>query len=142
MARTPQDVTDAELGVLQALWDGGPATVRRLTDALYPQGGVSHYATVQKLLERLEAKRYVRRDRSASVHVFAAAVGRDELIGRRLRSIADKLCGGSLTPLLSHLIQTGPLSDAQRQSLRQLVEDLDARHRPPTRPAKTPKPRG
>jgi predicted transcriptional regulator len=141
MPRTPQDVTDAELGVLQALWDGGPATVRRLTDALYPRGGVSHYATVQKLLERLEAKRYVRRDRSASVHVFAAAVGRDELIGRRLRSIADKLCGGSLTPLLSHLIQTGPLSAAERHSLRQLVEELDTRERPPTRPAKPPRPR-
>ena len=34
MARTPQDVTEAELGVLQALWDGGPATIRKLTDAL------------------------------------------------------------------------------------------------------------
>src|SRR5947208_3704980 len=130
MARTPQDVTDAELGVLQALWDGGPATVRRLTDALYPAGGVSQYATVQKLLERLEAKGYVRRDRSASVHVFAAAVGRDELIGRRLRTIADKLCGGSLTPLLSHLLQSGPLSRAEPQSLRQLIEDLDTRDQP------------
>ena len=84
MARTPQDVTDAELGVLQALWDGGPATVRRLTDALYPRGGVSHYATVQKLLERLEAKGCVQRDRSTWPHSFAPAVSRDELIGLRL----------------------------------------------------------
>jgi predicted transcriptional regulator len=134
MPRTPQDVTDAELGVLQALWDGGPAPIRRLTDALYPQGGVAQYATVQKLLERLEAKGYVRRDRSASVHVFAAAVGRDELIGRRLRTLADKLCGGSLTPLLSHLLQSGPLSDAERRSLRDLIDQLDIRERPRRRP--------
>jgi BlaI family transcriptional regulator, penicillinase repressor len=134
MARTPQDVTDAELGVLQALWDGGPAPIRRLTDALYPQGGVAQYATVQKLLERLEAKGYVARDRSASVHVFAAAVGRDELIGRRLRSLADKLCGGSLTPLLSHLLQSGPLSAEERRSLRELIDELDTRERPRRRP--------
>ena len=134
MARTPQDVTDAELAVLQALWDGGPAPIRRLTDALYPQGGVAQYATVQKLLERLEAKGYVRRDRSASVHVFAAAVGRDELIGRRLRSLADKLCGGSLTPLLSHLLQSGPLSAEERRSLRELIDELDTRERPRRRP--------
>jgi predicted transcriptional regulator len=131
MPRTPQDVTDAELGVLQALWDAGPATIRRLTDTLYPRGGVAQYATVQKLLERLEAKGYVRRDRSAAVHVFHAAVGRDELIGRRLRSIADKLCGGSMAPLLSHLIQSRPLSPKERQSLRSLVEELDAPRRRP-----------
>src|SRR3954471_5423015 len=124
MARTAQDVTDAELGVLTALWEAGPATIRRLTDALYPEGGVAHYATVQKLLERLEAKGYVRRDRSASVHVFAAAVDRDTLIGRRLQSLAEKLCGGSLTPLLSHLLQSRPLSADERKSLRTLIDDL------------------
>jgi BlaI family transcriptional regulator, penicillinase repressor len=138
VARTPQDVTDAELGVLQILWDHGPAPIRRLTDALYPGGGAAQYATVQKLLERLEAKGYVRRDRSASVHVFAAAVGRDELIGRRLKTIADKLCGGSLTPLLSHLLQSRPLSARERQMLRALIDELDT----PNRPTGTPKPRG
>src|SRR5438876_4990247 len=125
MARTPQDVTEAELAVLQALWEGGPATIRRITDLLYPEGRTSHYATVQKLLERLEAKGCVRRDRSAGAHVFAAAVGRDELIGRRLQSLAEKLCGGSLTPILSHLLQSRPLSAAERQSLRSLIEELN-----------------
>src|SRR5262249_44543811 len=101
MARTPQDITDAELSVMQVLWEQGPATIRRLTDVLYPDGRASSYATVQKLLERLEAKGCVRRDRGGSVHVFAAALGRDELIGRRLQDVAQKLCGGSLTPLLT-----------------------------------------
>lgn len=126
MARTSKDVTDAELAVLQVLWDKGPATIRQLTDALYPQGGVSKYATVQKLLERLEADRYACREREGNVNVYSAAVGRDELIGRRLRNLADKLCGGSLTPLLSHLLQTRPLSKEDRQSLRALIEKLAA----------------
>lgn len=133
MARKPQDVTDAELDVLTDLWDGGPATIRKLTDRLYPAGGVAQYATVQKLLERLESKGYVCRDRSSSVHVFAATVAREDLIGRRLKAIADKLCGGSLTPLLSHLIQSRPLSPAERRSLRLLIEELDA-DRPARRP--------
>jgi BlaI family penicillinase repressor len=41
MARRPQDVTDAELDVLRALWDDGPATIRTLADRLYPGGGTS-----------------------------------------------------------------------------------------------------
>lgn len=124
MARTPQDITDAELAVMQALWEQGPATIRALTDVIYPEGGAAQYATVQKLLERLEAKECVRRDRRASVHVFAAAVDRDELIGRRLRAVADKLCGGSLTPLLTNLVRARPLSARERRELRALMNEL------------------
>src|SRR5262249_40146985 len=103
MARTPQDVTDTELAILLLLWEHGPQTMRQLTDALYPDGGAAQYATVQKLLDRLEVKQHVGRDRAGPAHVFTAAVQREELIGRRLQDMAEKLCGGSLTPLLTHL---------------------------------------
>src|SRR5437868_12123913 len=104
MDHLSHDVTDAELAVLQALWDRDAATIRQLTDVLYPEGTAAHYATVQKLLERLEAKACVVRDRTPWPHVFAPAVTRDALIGLRLRTMAEKLCGGSLTPLLTHLV--------------------------------------
>jgi BlaI family transcriptional regulator, penicillinase repressor len=125
MARTPQDVTETELAILQLLWDQGPATIRQLTDILYPGGGTSHYATVQKLLERLEAKDCVRRQRSGTAHTFAAAVDRDELIGRRLQAMAEQLCGGSLTPLLTHLVRARKLNARDRQKLRSLIDELD-----------------
>jgi BlaI family transcriptional regulator, penicillinase repressor len=125
MARTSRDVTEAELAVLRRLWDQGAATIRQLAEAVYGQDGTSAYATVQKLLERLEAKGIVARDRSGGVHVFRAEVGRDELIGRKLRAVADTLCEGSLTPLLTHLVRGQRLSDQERQALRALVERLD-----------------
>jgi BlaI family transcriptional regulator, penicillinase repressor len=125
MARIPQDVTDAELAVLQGLWDAGPATIRQLTDTLYPGGLTAHYATVQKLLERLEAKQFVRRDRLAAAHRFEATINRDELIGRRLEEMAAKLCGGSLTPLLTHLVRAKRLTVRERKELRALIAELD-----------------
>ncbi len=125
MARTPQDITDAELAVLEVLWHEGPAPIRRITEVLYPKGGASHYATVQKLLERLQGKGCVCRDRKSLVHVFAPKIDRDELVGRRLQSLAEKLCGGSWTPLLTHLVQAGKLSSKERQALRTLIEELD-----------------
>ena len=127
MARTPQDVTDAELAVLQALWDGGPATIRQLTDVLYPGGGTAQYATVQKLLERLESKGCVYRERTPPAHIFTAAIAREDLIGRRLRDMAEKLCGGSLTPLLTHLVRTRGLTTRERQELRDLIDELDSK---------------
>jgi predicted transcriptional regulator len=136
MPRTPHDITDAELAVLEALWDRGPATIRQLTDVLYPDGGQAQYATVQKLLERLEAKEGVRRDRSQPVHVFSAVLDREALIGRRLRAVADQLCGGSLTPLLTHLVQSTRLTARQRQELRSLIEELDRSKGKPGRPSR------
>jgi predicted transcriptional regulator len=127
MARTPQDVTDTELALLQVLWDSGPATIRQLTDILYPGGGTAQYATVQKLLERLEAKGCVRRQRTPPAHVFLAAIAREDLIGRRLQDMAEKLCGGSLTPLLTHLVRTKGLTARERQELRDLIDDLDTK---------------
>jgi len=128
MARSPQDVTKQELAVLQVLWDQGPATIRQITDLIYPDGSASHYATVQKLLERLERKRYVLRDRTPSAHTFAAGVGRDALIGRRLQAMAEQLCGGSLTPLLTHLVKAKRLSAQERQDLRDLIDELDRKN--------------
>ena len=125
MVRHPQDLPDAELSVLQTLWERGPSTIRQLTDALYPSGTEAHYATVQKLLDRLEFKGCVSRDRSSWAHVFKAIVDRDELIGRRLQAVAEKLCGGSLTPLLTNLVRSKRLTPRERREIRKLMDELD-----------------
>jgi BlaI family transcriptional regulator, penicillinase repressor len=124
MARTPQDVTDAELAVLQVLWENGPSTRRQLTDAIYPGGGPAHYTTVQKLLERLEDKGHVAKERGGGVLTFAATVAREELINRRLQDVAEKLCGGSLTPLLMNLVRSQPLTPGELRELQDLVKEL------------------
>jgi predicted transcriptional regulator len=129
MARKAEDVTETELAVLQVLWGQGPATIRQITDLLYPEGGAAHYATVQKLLDRLELKGFVTRDRTPPAHAFAAAVGREDLIGRRLQAVAEQLCGGSLTPLLTHLVKAKRLSARERQDLRDLIDDLDKKNK-------------
>jgi predicted transcriptional regulator len=120
----PPDVTDTELAVLQTLWEHGASTIRQLADILYPGGKAAHYGTVQKLLERLEEKKCVRRDRTPWPHVFRAAVDRETLIGWRLRETAEKLCGGSLTPILLHLLRAERLSDEERRELRAFLEQL------------------
>jgi predicted transcriptional regulator len=124
--RPTPTVTDAELRVMHALWELGPSTIRKLTDHLYPGGGQSSYATVQKLLDRLEDAACVARDRSAMTHVFVAAVTRDDFIGGQLRAVAERLCGGSVTPLLTHLLKTETLSEEDRKELRKLL----SAHRP------------
>jgi BlaI family transcriptional regulator, penicillinase repressor len=123
VGRTPQDVTETELAILQIVWDSGPSTIRQVADVLYPRGGRAQYATVQKLLDRLEQDGWVARTKAQPANIYRAIVGREELIGRRLQDVAEKLCGGSLTPLLTHLVRAKRLSDAERQELRDLIDD-------------------
>ena len=125
MPRPRHSVTDAELAVLESLWGAEPATIRELTERLYPGGGTSHYATVQKLLERLEAKGYVRRQRTRVPHSFRSRIDREHLISNGLRDIADKLCEGSLTPLLTQLVEQERLAPDEVDALRELVNRLE-----------------
>lgn len=125
MPRTARDVTEAELSVLRVLWGNGPCTVRQIVDSIESDGTPTQAATVQKLLERLEAKGWIERDRTAAVQRFIATADCDELIGRRLQGIAEELCEGSLTPLISHLVKRERLSVSDRRALRELIEKLN-----------------
>lgn len=143
MSNSPH-VTDAELSVLEFLWNAGPSTVRSIADRLYPGGGNSEHATVQKLCERLLAKGCVVSDRSVRPRTFAASVDREVLIRGQLNSVAERFCRGSLAPLLSHLVEGGELSRDEIDSLRDQIDQLDGEAKSARKPKRrgSGKPRG
>jgi predicted transcriptional regulator len=130
MGRTLPNVTDAELAVLQLLWERGPSAVRQVADALYPGGGPSEYATAHRLLERLEGKHYVRRDKAEGVYVFRAALDREAVLGQQLETLVERVCGGSLQPLLSTLVKSKRLTAEELRGLLELVEKESRRKKP------------
>ncbi len=121
MGNSDKSVSDGELGVLEVLWIQGQATVREITAEVYEDQSFSKYQSVQKLLERLEKKRCIKRDRSTTAHTFEPTVERDEIIGHRLEQVSETLCGGSLTPLLMHLAGRTRLKPSEREALHQLI---------------------
>ena len=118
------DVTDAERDVLERLWSSGPSAVRSLAESLSTQLRPVIAPTVLKLLERLENKGFVARDRQRNPHLFRATVSRDELIERRLNALAGDLCGGSLVPLVSCLVERGKLTDKDRAAIKRMIDDI------------------
>lgn len=119
---TIPEVSEAELAVLQLLWDAERLTVRQLTEQLYPQQTESDLATVQKLVHRLEKKQLVARDRTQFVHLIYAAVSRNEFASRRLAETAEKLTRGSLKPLIAHLVEEERLSPDELDEIRRLLD--------------------
>tara|TARA_R110002111_G_scaffold2705_3_gene17911 strand:+ start:38045 stop:38437 length:393 start_codon:yes stop_codon:yes gene_type:complete len=124
MVRNSRDVTEAELNVLQVLWSQGLLTIRGITEILEPDRVDAYYSTVKKLLERLETKGFVQREAAGIAFIYEATVARDDLVGRRLQEVAETLCEGSLTPLLTQLAQHHDLSKKQQKVLMDLIDDL------------------
>jgi len=116
------NVTEAELAVLQLLWEQAPQSVRQISDQLYPAGTNSDIATVQKLLQRLEKKGIVTRDRSQHAHLFSSTISKTEFAGAQLAEMADKLSDGSLTPLLLHLVESNRINSDERNEIRELLD--------------------
>lgn len=127
MGNIPRDVTAAELAILEKLWEHELSTAKQLSQWLYGASTASDVATVQKLLSRLEAKGCVLRDRDQWPHQFTAALEREELISQRLQATADELCDGTLTSLLTHLVQSTRFGARERKRLRKLLDDLESK---------------
>jgi BlaI family transcriptional regulator, penicillinase repressor len=130
MPRNIQDVTPAELAILQELWTRQEATVRELTERVYPEQTVSDFATVQKLLKRLEQKTCVIRREGTWPHIFVPILTREGLIERRLQKAANDLCNGDLRTLLAQFVQN-PLVGEPEQNLPRIPVCENETH-PPT----------
>jgi predicted transcriptional regulator len=119
-ARPP--ASDAELAILKLLWESEPLSAREIREQLYPRGTPSDHATVQKLLQRLEQKKLVARDRRSFAHQFRSTVTREELAGEQLEALASKLTDGSLVPFILHAVSANPLTAEERSEIRRLLD--------------------
>ena len=117
-------ITDGELSILEVIWKEGAPTSRDIAVALYEEVTDSKTASVQKLIERLEAKGCVARDRSERAHRFRALVSREAFLQNRLLALADRLCDGAVAPLVTTLLRSKGFSRKNRQALRQLIDEL------------------
>ncbi|MFN3243830.1 MAG: BlaI/MecI/CopY family transcriptional regulator [Planctomycetota bacterium] len=117
-----QPLANAELAIMELLWSEQPQTARQIREQLYPGADKAQHGTVQRLLQRLEDKGFVRRDRSLPVHLFATTLTREAYAGSQLESLADKLTGGSLAPLLTHLLDANRISSDDIAQLRALLD--------------------
>ena len=123
MPASNEPIPDAELQVLKLLWAAESMTARELAEAIYRVADNSTVGTVQKLLQRLEKKGCVRRDRSQFAHRFSAKVTQTAVAGRHFEMLAKKVADGSFAPFITHLVQGKKLSAEEKDEIRRLLEE-------------------
>ena len=117
-----QALANAELAIMDLLWRNEQLTARQIREQVYPDATKAQHGTVQRLLQRLEDKGYVKRDRSLSVHIFSAAISRQMYAGEQLESLADKLTEGSFAPLITHLVKEKKISRDEINRIRDILD--------------------
>ena len=120
-------LANAELAVMELLWDEPRLTARQIRERLYAGAPRAQHGTVQRLLQRLEEKGFVDRDRALPVHLFTARVSREAYAGSQLESLAAQLAGGSVASLLTHLVEHDRIDAEELARLRALVDELPER---------------
>ena len=118
----PAALANAELSVMQLLWDHGALTARQVQDRLYGESDRSQHGTVQRLLPRLEDKDFVKREKIGATNAFSARISREEYAGSQLESLVERLTGGSIAPLLAHLVDQRRLGRAELRRLREILD--------------------
>ena len=125
---TREDLPDAELDVLAALWHRGDATARQLKEALAEARPMSH-AAVFTLLSRLEEKGLVgRTDRKVGkAFVYRARCRPAATYRRKVKELVERLFGGSRVRLVHSLFETTPPDEAEIERLEALLTELKSR---------------
>ena len=121
--KQPTSVTQTELEILDQLWRRAPCTIRELAETIYGHADTGAYATIQSLVDRLEKKKWVVRDRSEFKHQISPTRTRADFIGLQIKDVADTVCGGSVIALLGQLATSNALSASEREELRRLIEE-------------------
>jgi BlaI family transcriptional regulator, penicillinase repressor len=121
-------LTRLEMRVMDALWTGGPASVRQVQET-FPESDRPAYTTVQTTMYRLEAKRAIRRVKKiGNAHIFEAAISRTSA-HRRIIDDLLALFGGRTQPVIAHLIETGKLTLDDLREAEETLRRLTSKER-------------
>ena len=124
MPRPGAIVTEAELLVLEYLWEHDGSIVREIAFGLYSDNTPAYHATVNSLLDQLEKKKFVKRDRSGFAHRFSASIERADLVKSQLQEIADSHFDGAFAPMLLSLVDKIKLGRRDRDAIRKIIDKI------------------
>ena len=116
--------TDAELDILNVLWDEGEATVRQVHERLQVRKP-SQYTTTLKLMQIMAEKGLVDRDEAARSHVYRAKHTREHVQQRVARYVLDRVFKGSARSLMLGALGAKPASQEEIAELKQLLAEYE-----------------
>ena len=131
MSRNPQ-LASLQLAIMRILWQKEEATVTDVRDALAAEGRELAYTTVATMLVKMERKGQVSHRAAGKAFVYHPVLHQEQVSRSMVADLAERLFGGDVTLMVSHLLDGCELSQGELGRLKALIrkkeqEDRDAR---------------
>jgi predicted transcriptional regulator len=114
-------LTEAELRIMNVLWDRQSATVHEVLDAL-PAKPALAYNSILTIIRILEKKGYVKHVKDKRAHVYTAQVDRKDATRFEVRHLVSRFFGNSHEQLLLNVLEESSIDAGELSRLRQLLE--------------------
>jgi len=119
--RTSETLTEAELRIMQVLWQRESGTVQQILDALPPQPALA-YNTVLTTIRILERKGYVGHDKDGRAHIYRPTVQREEASRSEIRHLVSRFFRDSHEDLVLNILEDRGIAPAEIERLRKMLE--------------------
>jgi predicted transcriptional regulator len=121
MAAKPPRPTEAELTILQVLWQAGPNSVReilRILNESKPTG----YTTALKMLQIMTEKGLVDRDESVRPQIYRARYSQEQTQRSLLKDLVRRAFGGSVKELVLQALATQRSTPEELAAIEKLID--------------------
>ena len=115
-------LTEAELRLMDVLWERGASTVGEVVEALPKEGRVA-YSSVLTTLRILERKGYLEHKKRGRAFVYTPLVERADARHKALSYVMSRFFEDSPEMLVLNVLESEELSPRELKRLRKMIED-------------------
>ncbi len=120
---TPERISEAELAVLEVLWEHPGASASEVCKCVCEQRDWT-LATVKTLLSRLVQKQAIASQPDGRRYLYSPVIERADYVGGESRRLLDRLFGGRAASLVAHLAESEALTKDDLAEIEKLVKEL------------------
>ena len=113
-------LTEAELRIMNALWQQGAGTVQQVLDWM-PEKPALAYNSVLTTIRILEKKGYVGHLKDGRAHVYQPLVGQQEASRSEIRHLVNRFFRNSHEALLLNILRDDEINDQELKRLREML---------------------
>ena len=114
--------TDAEMRLLQILWEISEGTVEDIVNA-HPKNQRPNYKTTQTFLRIMEEKGFITHEKQGRVFVFRAEITRQTVDKLLVKTLISRNFRGSSADLLINLIEASPFKKTELDQLENYIKE-------------------
>jgi BlaI family transcriptional regulator, penicillinase repressor len=122
--RKSPTLTEAELRLMNVLWQKGPATVHQIMQVL-PETPSLAYNSVLTIIRILEKKGYVKHVKDGRAHVYQPLVDQKEATRNEVNNLVNRFFKNSHELLVLNILEGGNLDSEELKRLNEMLEKAD-----------------